>query len=179
MLGVFGAMHPSRLMDWVRGAAEAVCATGQEMIVLYIGPDGEAVRRLLGSLPLITGDGPCPAEEVSRRFAAMDIHLTPFIDGVSTRRGSLMTGLQHGVATVGTLGDWTDQILREAAAKSFLASDVTSREQFVANTLKLAINVALREQLGQEGQRFYGREFEWTRIASDIRRALVEEVKAN
>ena len=164
VLGVFGAMHPSRLMDWVRDAAEAVCATGQEMVVLYIGPDGEAVRHLLGSLPLIVGNGPLPAEEVSRRFAAMDIHLTPFIDGISTRRGSLMTGLQHAVATVGTLGKNTDTILREASGKSFLASDVAAQEQFIANTLGLAINAALREKIGQDGMRLYEDEFGWESI---------------
>ena len=168
VLGVFGAMHVSRLMDWVRDAAEAVCATGQEMVVLYIGPDGEAVRSLLGTLPLIVSDGPLPAEEVSRRFAAMDIHLTPFIDGISTRRGSLMTGLQHGVATVGTLGINTDTILRMASGKSFLASEVEAPEQFIANTLALATNAALREKIGQDGMRLYEEEFGWESMAKNL-----------
>ena len=52
-----------------------------------------------------------PADEVSRRLSAADLNLSAFIDGVSTRRGSLMAALQHGVASVGTRGYLTDQML--------------------------------------------------------------------
>ena len=151
VLGVFGAMHPSRLMDWVRDAAEAVCATGQEMVVLYIGPDGEAVRRLLGSLPLIA-DGPLSSSEISRRFAAMDVFLSPFSDGLSTRRGSFMTSLQHGVAGVATRGHHTDGVLKREDGKSLLLADVTDPQAFSSHVLSLVADADQRAALGWAGQ---------------------------
>ncbi|MGI4790762.1 MAG: glycosyltransferase family 4 protein [Janthinobacterium lividum] len=166
VLGVFGAMHLSRRMDWVRDAARAVCNAGREVVVLYVGPGDAAVRAQI-ALPLIAG-GPFEPEEVSRRFAAMDIHLTPFTDGVSTRRGSLMTGLQHGIATVGTSGIHTDSILREADGKAFLLAEANRPEQFISHVLRLAEDSALRERIGQEGRRLYDSEFYWGSIAERL-----------
>ncbi len=173
VLGVFGAMHISRRTEWVRDAAQAVCASGREVLVLHIGPDADAVRALLGPLPLIA-DGPLPEEEVSRRFAAMDVNLTPFVDGVSTRRGSLMTGLQHGIATVGTLGQHTDAILRDASGHALLLSEVTAPEAFIAHTLRLAEDPALRESLGQAGQRLYDQSFAWPSLARQLHQVLTD-----
>ena len=171
VLGVFGGMHISRRLDWVRDAAQALRASGREVLVLHIGPDAEAIRTLLGSFPLIA-DGPLPEAEVSRRFAAMDVNLTPFIDGVSTRRGSLMTGLQHGTATVGTLGQHTDTILRDASGIALLLSKVAAPEQFVASVLRLAQDPALRDSLGQGGQRLYDQNFAWSSLSRQLHRVL-------
>lgn len=171
VLGVFGGMHISRLMEWVQSAAEAVRATGREMLVLHMGPDNDAMSAMLGSVPL-RADGPLPEEEVSRRFAAMDIHLAPFVDGISTRRGSLMAGLQHGIATVGTLGQHTDSILRDANGKALLLTDVAAPEQFIAHVLRLADDAALRERLGREGQRLYAQEFAWASLAKQLQSTL-------
>ena len=164
VIGVFGGMHISRLMDWVRRAAEAVSATGRPMLVLHIGPDSDAVRALLGPLP-VRADGPLPPEEVSRRFAAMDLHLAPFVDGVSTRRGSVMTALQHGIATVGTRAQHTDAVFQEANGSALLLAEASAPDQFVGDVLRLAEDAALRARVGQGGQRLYEQEFDWPVIA--------------
>ena len=173
ILGVFGGMHISRLMDWVRSAAEAVCATGQKLLVLHIGPDKDAVRAALGTLPL-RAEGPLPGDEVSRRFAAMDIHLAPFVDGVSTRRTSVMTGLQHGIATVGTRALHTDAVFLEADGTALMLAKVAAPEQFNAHVMRLAGDPALREQIGQAGQQFYDQEFAWTSLAQRFQKALAD-----
>lgn len=164
VLGLFGTMHGSRLLDRVRGAAEAVCGTGREALLLYMGPQGPAVRRALGGIATIT-DGPLPPEEVSRRFAAVDVYLTPFIDGVSTRRTSLMTGLQHGVATVGTHGALTDTLLSEQNGCALLLADVNDPEGFNSHVLRLMEDKGFRQALGRAGQGLYENQFAWRRIA--------------
>ena len=171
VLGLFGTAHVSRMLGWVADAANAVRASGRDALALYIGPHGAAVRAALGATPLIA-DGPLPPEEISRRFAAMDIYLAPFIDGVSTRRTTLMTGLQHGVATVGTLGYHTDELLKDADGEAFLLSQVDGQRQFREDVLLLAGDETKRRKLGQEGQAFHDRHFTWENLTSRTLAAL-------
>ena len=39
--------------------------------------------------------------------------------------------------------------------RNHYAADIAAREQFIANTLALATNAALREKIGQDGMRLY------------------------
>jgi hypothetical protein len=107
VIGLFGQAHPSRMLDWVGAALQAARKVQPDTVLLYVGPHEAEVRRFTGDARIIAG-GPFEPDEVSRRFAAMDIYLTPFLDGASSRRTSLMTGLQHGIATVSTRSGHTD-----------------------------------------------------------------------
>lgn len=102
VVGVFGTAHVSRMLHLVREVLQASQAEGRDARLLYIGPNGETMRQVLGDMEPISTEGPLPFEEISRRFMAMDLYLAPFSDGVSTRRTSLMASLQHGIASVGT-----------------------------------------------------------------------------
>lgn len=164
ILGLFGTAHTARLLERVRGAAQAVRQSERDCRVLYIGPHGSEVRKALPGVPVIT-DGPQPADEVSRRFAAMDIYLVPLMDGISTRRTSLMTALQHGIATVGTRGPLTDEMLARQDGSAFLLADVGDSADFNARVMRLVDDVPLRECLAHEGRRLYQSEFTWPRIA--------------
>lgn len=168
VVGLFGTAHPSRLIGWVRDAACAIRQSGQDVLILYIGPHGRTDRSVLSGLPLLDC-GTLPANEVSRRFAAMDIVLTPFVDGVSTRRGSFMAGLQHGIAMVGTRGLNTDDLLLREDRRSFLLADVTAPKDFVSHVQSLVKDATLRERIGREGKGLYEREFAWGRIAECLR----------
>ncbi len=167
VLGVFGGAHPSRMLPWIAEAAHAVCAQGNDVLVLSIGSGGAEIRRALGNIPLCDC-GPLPEEEVSRRLTAVDIYLTPFIDGVSTRRGSFITGLQHGLATVGTLGPLTDGLLKTQNGQAFLLSEVSEQADFCRKVLSLASDVTKRQALSTDARTFYHHEFSWERIAARL-----------
>lgn len=167
VLGLFGTAHISRMLGWVRGAAEAVQNGGHKILVLYMGPDGVTVCRVLDGL-MTMAEGPLASEEISRRFAALDIVLAPFIDGVSTRRTSLMTGLQHGIATVGTEGVLTDAMLSRENGQAFLLADARTPLDFNTHVLSLADDTLLRERIAHAGQRLYSSEFTWSRIADQL-----------
>jgi glycosyltransferase involved in cell wall biosynthesis len=164
VLGVFGTSHPTRMLERVRDAATAVRRAGIDVLVLYIGPDPAVVRDRLRDTAVVA-KGPLPADEVSRRLAAVDIYLTPFADGVSTRRTSLMAGLQHGLPTVGTRGAFTDAVLRHEHGRALLLADVADAAAFEAHVLRLLSDDTLRRRVGIEAQRLYEREFSWPRIA--------------
>jgi glycosyltransferase involved in cell wall biosynthesis len=167
VLGLFGSAHASRMLDRVRAAVEAAREVSGDVLFLYMGANGAAIHAMkLGCRVL--AEGPLPAEEVSHRLHAVDIYLAPFVDGVSTRRGSMMAGLQHGLATVGTLGDLTDDMLRAENNRSILLAEVASSAAFAAQARRLAEDNALRIRLGTAAREFYNRNFDWEPIASKL-----------
>jgi glycosyltransferase involved in cell wall biosynthesis len=171
VLGIFGTAHASRLFNLVRNAAEAVRQTGRQVLVLYIGPDGSAVKRKLGDLPAVA-DGPFDAGEVSRRLAAVDVCLAPYIDGVSTRRGAMIAGLQHGLATVGTKGVHTDRLLLDVNGSALLLADVSDATGFIGHVMAIIEDERLRRSLSVEAKRLFEAEFDWPVIAHRVLSAL-------
>ncbi|MCC6730579.1 MAG: glycosyltransferase family 4 protein [Chthonomonadales bacterium] len=171
VLGLFGTAHHSRLFGLAGEAVGRLRSRGIDAGVLYIGPHGDRVRAAMGDVPSIC-EGPLPADEVSRRFSAMDIYLAPFADGVSTRRTSLMTGLQHGCAVAATRGPLTDDVLLKEDGRAFLLSDVSDQDGFTANVVRLAEDADLRAALGSGARALHATEFAWERIAGRMLKLL-------
>lgn len=176
VVGVFGGAHPSRLLHFVRAAVEAVQADVRALRVLYVGAAGTRVRDALGDAALIDA-GALPAAEVSRHFAAMDLYLAPFRKGVSTRRGSFLVGLQHGVATVSTRGIHTDAALLDADGSAFLLASDDDSSGYGRLASALAQDEARRSRIGRTGETLFQTSFCWPRIADTLLTAL-EEVRA-
>ena len=174
VLGLFGTNHISRLLAPVRASIARLKADGRKPLLLYIGPDASATMSLLPDCRTLA-DGPLPENEVSRRFAAMDVYLAPFSDGVSTRRTTVMTALQHGVPVVGMRGRLTDQVLQAADGTGLLLCDVEDQHGFAAAVVRLAANPELRSGLGRGGAELYDREFNWPTMASRLIAALEAE----
>jgi glycosyltransferase involved in cell wall biosynthesis len=89
----------------------------------------------------------------------MDLHLTPFIDGVSTRRGSFMAGIQHGVPTVATRGELTDRILRDADGDALLLASTSDPDAFARAASALYADAEHRMAVGARGQHLYQEKF--------------------
>ena len=170
-LGLFGTAHVSRLLPLVDAALAAAGKERPGAALLYVGPHGAAVRAAVRGR--VIDAGRLPAAEVSRRFAALDVALAPFRDGVSTRRTSLMTGLQHGVATVGTDGFLTDRVLSEADGRA-LALTPPAPAPFAAAVAGLLGDDARRAGIGAAGRALYESAFDWPVIA----RRLTAELAA-
>ena len=165
VVGVFGSLHASRLLDHIRAAAKGILQQSANASLLYIGPHGEAFQDAMNGLPVLDA-GRLPPEAVSRHFQAMDIYLAPFVDGVSTRRGSFMTGLQHGVPTVATVGPLTDNLLRKADGEAFHLAPVNRPDQFAERALYLQSDVQHRTSIGTAGRQLYDNYFTFE-VAAD------------
>ncbi len=168
-LGLFGTAHGSRLLPLVDAAAAAARARHPAAALLYVGPHGAAVRAAVGGR--VIDAGRLPPAEAARRFRAMDVALAPFVDGVSTRRSSLMSGLQHGVATVGTDAFLTDRVFRDADGIALLLSP-PQPDPFAAAVAALLDDPARRERIGTAGRTLYDRAFAWQAIAARLRDEL-------
>jgi glycosyltransferase involved in cell wall biosynthesis len=89
----------------------------------------------------------------------MDLHLTPFIDGVSTRRGSFMAGIQHGVPTVATRGELTDRILRDADGEALLLASTSDPDAFARAATTLHDHPDRHQQIGEQARKLYANRF--------------------
>ena len=177
VLGVFGSLHNSRLLSHIRAAGDAVQQETDDLLLLYIGPHGPGFKDAMRDLPVLDA-GRLPAMEVSRHFQAMDCLLAPFTDGVSTRRGSFMTGLQHGIASVATRGPLTDEVLREADGTAVLLAPVEDPDRFAQHTLSLWQEPDRRQLIGNAGRRLYDDHFAFDATAKTLANHLSKEVPA-
>lgn len=167
VLVLFGALGGSRMDDASAQTIQAVRHRFPGLVVLYVGPHVQAARELFRDGPLLC-EGSLPPEEVSLRLSAGDAHLLALIDGISTRRTTLMAAMQHGLATAGTTGPLTDDILRRQDGRAFLLAHVHDRAQLTANTIRLLEDPRLRIRLGEESRRLYESEFAWSRISERL-----------
>ena len=109
VLGLFGSASTQEGLPYVRSAFEAVVEQDPAAVLLYVGPDGRKVEESLEGLP-VRNLGKLPAPDVSSAFRAMDMYVAPFPDGVSTRRGTVMAALAHGVPVASLSGPLTDSV---------------------------------------------------------------------
>lgn len=167
VVGVFGTMRASRLPGHIRAAVLALHERDPQIRLLYVGPDGEALQAALPGISIIDA-GRLPASEVSVHLSAMDIHLAPFVDGLSTRRGSAMAGLQHGVTTLSTDGPLTDTVLRDLNRSAFVLTPVESQSAYAQSALELYPDDARRLEISQSGQRVFNNLFSWEAIAERL-----------
>ncbi|HNY32779.1 MAG TPA: glycosyltransferase [Fibrobacteria bacterium] len=162
VLGVFGGTHPSRLFEWIVAASRHLQASGIEHRVLRIGPNQQEVKeRLMGS-PLVDL-GILDAEAVSKALSCCDLFLSPISDGASSRRGSLLAGLGHGLPCITTIGASSDDLFRAAADKAFLQAG--NEEEFARLVADLVGDHQRREMLGASARTFHDTNFAWSAIA--------------
>jgi len=118
----------------------------------------------IGAPPVIEIHGELPAPEVSALLAQGSIGLGLYDDGVSTRRGTLMAMLAHGLPIAGLDGRYTDSRLRNSGA--FLLSPLGNAQALIADVQRLMNDADLRSSLASAASRLHEKEFAWPRVAA-------------
>jgi glycosyltransferase involved in cell wall biosynthesis len=142
-----------------------------EVQVKLLGSGGERfVREFLGLHPQWHGRlaavGRLSPEEVSLHLQSCDLLIQPYPDGASSRRTSLMAGLANGVASVTTVGSFTEPIWWQSGALPLAAAGNVSEITGVACEL-LADNPR-RQQAAEQGRLFYERHFDLSRSLATL-----------
>ena len=165
VLGIFGSAHESRLADWMGAAVRGAANVQNKLVVLYVGEDGKVFREVCANVPFMD-QGPLPAEAAADRLRAMDLLISPFVDGLSTRRGSAIAGFQHGLAVASTWADRTDKLLREGAPENLI---LTARDDQRAFIEAIHQWIASKWKKGENGrgemEAFFQKHFAWSVLA--------------
>ena len=167
VLGIFGSAHISRQLDWIAAAARDVGKTGRQVIVAHVGPDTAKIAQAMPNLQ-VRSFGELPANQVGMHLRAMDVLIAPFSDGVSTRRGSVMAGLQHGLPVITTAKPWSDRILIDADHEGLLALSCDDAASFAAMTAERMPGLLSAKDISQRASQFYHNQFAWDTIAEKL-----------
>ncbi|MYB75503.1 MAG: glycosyltransferase family 4 protein [Chloroflexi bacterium] len=178
LVGFFGFVNATKGLDTLFMAVRRLRDEGIPVQVLIVGgsvgdsdPSNavykEHLERLIRRLDLDMGDillstGYVEAAEASRALATCDAVALPFTDGVSLRRTSLLTALDHGLPVVTTCPKQPIPELQESGALLLVPPDDPPA---LSNALRrLYEDPALDETLGGAAHQF-ARQFSWHRIA--------------
>lgn len=99
--------------------------------------------------------------EVSLHLQSCDLLIQPYPDGASSRRTSLMAGLANGVASVTTVGPFTEPLWRQSGAPALAAAGNVA--EITAIACELLSDERRLQRVAREGRRFYERNFDWSR----------------
>jgi glycosyltransferase involved in cell wall biosynthesis len=171
VVGAFGSDHESRLWAWVIEAAEAVARNHSKPLFLYAGSAGQLLNKMVRSVPY-RDLGRVPAAELSAAMTSMDLFLSPFAEGISSRKGSAIIGLQHGVATLTTAGPQTDSLFHNAGLE---LTDCGDQQSFVRKAVRTIHDKPYRDQIARSGLGLHSTVFEWDVVADVFQRAFENE----
>jgi glycosyltransferase involved in cell wall biosynthesis len=113
--------------------------------------------------------GRIDAGVVSSALRACDVLMQPYPDGITTRRTSVMAGLQHGLPIVTTSGALTEPIWMASRAVALVPVD--DAEAFAASVAALIGDRTEARALGRRGAETYERAFRLERSVSVLRGA--------
>jgi glycosyltransferase involved in cell wall biosynthesis len=166
VLATFGGNHPSRRMDHVVAAANGAVRVGESVAVLNLGADAPDLRGLDRRIQTVQ-PGWLDAASVASLLSSADLFVAAFVDGVSSRRGTLMSALQHGLPVIGTDGRLTDQILRHSSPALTLVP-VDSPDQMAHAARSLVTDAKHRRTASVAARRLYEDEFDWPVLVSRL-----------
>ncbi len=166
VLTAFGTGLVTRSVPEVALCARAVADAGYRVSVFNLGAGTPPLDDLPPTIQLFE-PGMLEAEELSAWLAASDIYLAPVSDGVSSGRTTVMAALQHGLPVVGTAGEATEPVLRDATEALILVP--AGRPDLLAKAaLSLASDFDRRVRMGKAAQEFYQSTFDWNIIAERL-----------
>jgi glycosyltransferase involved in cell wall biosynthesis len=187
LIAFFGFVHPVKGVRYLADAVARLGEEGRDLHLLVVGgftsmalPEDEARAfeaelrgwiEAVGATPRTRITGFLPAEEVSRLLLAADLAALPFTAGVTTKSGSLLSVLAHGLPTVVTGGEEPEEAL---AAVALVVPEVRDARALEAGLRTLLDDRQRATALAEAGAAFAA-ERDWARIAEqhlDLYRAV-------
>ena len=175
--GTFGEHVAGELM----ATLPALLERDGNVRAILIGRDGDTflralVRRMPPAADRVHATGALGAADVAVAMAACDVLYQPYPDGVTTRRTSVMAGLQNGIATISTAGPLTERVWRETGAVVLAPQGDT--DTAVAQIRRFLDDRAARKTQAERGRDAYERHFAMDLTVARLRAAAVTAVPA-
>jgi len=123
------------------------------------------------------GLGLLPDSDLASHISACDAMVQPFIDGVSSRRTSIMNVISRGVPVVSNLGHLSEPIWAESQAVALAPSP--DPIQIAAVCTRLLRNQQARQQFAERGLKLYRSCFDWPNIIATLRSSPDEALPSN
>ena len=171
LVGHFGT-YGGYIAEMLKGVVPPLLSKRTDCAVLLLGRGGEIVRDdLTAQHPdlktRVHATGALPVEDISLSLSACDVLIQPFVDGVSSRRTSLMAGLAHALPIVTTTGALTESVWAESRAVALFR--VGDLEGMVAAADRLLDDATERARLGAAASALYQERFDIRHTIASLR----------
>jgi glycosyltransferase involved in cell wall biosynthesis len=146
LVGYFGA-GGTYAFDAIHSSVGELARQDTALVCIGRGSDVMAgeLRAALGSSIAVSGTGALQRDDVSLHLQACDALLQPYPDGVSGRRTTTISALQHGVPVATTIGWLSEEFWKDTkAVEGVSASAPTTLGSAVLRLLEPARNAAAR-----------------------------------
>ena len=172
--GTFDCLQSARLRELI-----PALVTGREDLgVLLLGRHSDDFARQLGArhpalLPRVLAAGDLPASALSAHLQACDVLLQPYPDGASTRRGTLMAALSHGIPTVTTRGRLSEPFWEGSPAVAL--ADADDHGALVVATGGLLEDLPRRQAMSTAALALYESRFALRHVIDSLRSDRCED----
>lgn len=173
LVGHFGT-YDRRSCELLDRAVPALLTERGNCSVVLLGNGGEQTRSdLVRANPdladRIHAPGFLKEVDLSLHVSACDVLLQPFVDGVTSRRTSVMAGLAHGIPIVTTRGRLTESLWEESDA--IVLVPAADWRALVENATNLLSRADMRSRLAVAGKELYAQNFSLSRTITALREA--------
>jgi glycosyltransferase involved in cell wall biosynthesis len=156
LVGHFGT-YGDHIKPLLKTVIQSIYASSPSVSFLLLGRGAEAFAKVMKeSLPAtasLSAIGDLIPSELSAHLSACDVMIQPFLDGVTTRRTTVMASLAHGLPIVTTSGHLTEDFW---AHKGALELGPSGRPDiFAALVSKLLRDESARSSLSQKALQTY------------------------
>lgn len=173
IIGTFGSAHYGRMQGLVLNTFQSLRSAGYPVHLLFIGSGSAELQSTCPPtlLPFLHTTGFVEPIRASHYLQIIEIFLAPFLDGISARRTSAISGLAHGLPVLSNYGHATDAFWRIALPTSLVTvEDEVGWNQLVLHCVQ---DPKVRMQLAKQGHDLYLQRFTWPGIAEQMVAALV------
>ncbi len=172
ILGSFGSGHMGKMQGLLLNSLRKLREQNIPAYLLFIGSGGKAMQAVCPPdlQPFLITTGFLDTVQTSHYFQIIDLFLSPFLDGISTRRTSAICGFTHGLPVLSTYGHLSDSFWRDELADNLVA--VADEAGFSQLVLRAAQEPAFRAKLSEAGLRLYPRYFTWEKITEKLLHTL-------
>jgi glycosyltransferase involved in cell wall biosynthesis len=178
----FGLIYPGKGLETLLHAFETLRRRHPTARLVLVGdtpPESEAYRAVLqrmipqNGMGAVTWAGRRSEREVSSILAAADLFVAPYDDGASTRRGSLLAAVAHGLAIVTTTPALASADFRDGDTVAIVPPRNPDALAARLDTLLATPEACARLRAGARG---LAARFAWPRIAEDTRQVYERAV---
>lgn len=164
-----GVCQLARMVPWIESAVEQMNRennTGRKVVFLHVG--GDTIDwKIPGVASIVTGR--LSAAATADAVATMDLVINPFSHGLSTRRGSAMVSLQHGVPILTTRGHATEELWDNEEGRCIFRSPNDRSDLWTQAGREAWHATAAHDSNREESiKRFYQNHFDWPVIANKL-----------
>lgn len=175
LVGHFGS-YDLHIAELLLKTVPALLRERADCAALLMGRGSESVRdELTRRYPELTGrvhaTGALAARRLSLHISSCDLLLQPYVDGVSSRRTSVMVGLSHGIPIVTTRGRLTESLWAESEAVAL--APVEDVAALIDAAHRLLPDAAGRRRMSAAAKALYHQRFDVQRTVAALREATV------